>query len=140
MCSTKRLLIVFVVYLARSAMQAWDGVAYGASFDTVDGKWQTVKLPFTSFQPIMRAKTASEAPAFNPKNLCSMQIMLSKFEYNEALNPAFKAGNIRLVTAVTTEAEFSYAYLVAILYYVVFLVTTSIYPSNIAVLFHLVLV
>jgi hypothetical protein len=68
----------------------WDALAYGASFDTAPGgRWQTVTLPFAAFKPIFRARTVDGAPPLDAAAICSLQLMLSKFEYDNALNPAF---------------------------------------------------
>lgn len=33
----------------------WDGIGYCRSFDTKDGEWQTVDLPFSEFIPVFRS-------------------------------------------------------------------------------------
>jgi hypothetical protein len=76
---------------------SWDSIAYAISFDTAEGEWITVKLPFQEMQPVQRAKTLSSAPDLNLEGIASLQLMLSKFEYNGALNPSFKAGEFRLL-------------------------------------------
>ncbi|THU52397.1 hypothetical protein C4D60_Mb10t03560 [Musa balbisiana] len=58
----------------------WDTVGYTASFDTTKEQWQTIKLPFSSFRPIFRART----------------LMYSKFEYDGKLNPTFVEGSFQL--------------------------------------------
>lgn len=78
---------------------SWDSIAYAISFDTTDGEWITVKLPFQEMQPVQRAKTLSSAPDLNLAGIASLQLMLSKFEYNGALNPSFKAGEFRLLVS-----------------------------------------
>ena len=35
----------------------WDSIAYCHSFDTLPGEWQTIRIPFTDFFPVFRAKT-----------------------------------------------------------------------------------
>mmetsp|Transcript_31732 Transcript_31732/g.90140 ORF Transcript_31732/g.90140 Transcript_31732/m.90140 type:complete len:122 (-) Transcript_31732:612-977(-) len=35
----------------------WDTVTYCQSFDTSNGVWQDVDLPFSQFRPVFRAKT-----------------------------------------------------------------------------------
>jgi hypothetical protein len=73
----------------------WDGVAYSYSFDTVADTWMTVQVPFSALIPVMRAKTVSDRP-FDPSCVTALQLMLSKFEYNGALNPHFQPGLFRL--------------------------------------------
>lgn len=76
--------------------EGWDALAYGYSFDTTAGEWITVRIPFEQLTPVFRAKTQPDAPAFNPANIRSMQLMLSKFEYDKQLNPHFQPGSFCL--------------------------------------------
>ena len=69
----------------------WDGVGYAYSFDTTANQWTTIQIPFTDLVPIFRAKTVSDAP-LDAAQICSFQLMLSKFEYDKALNPRFTPG------------------------------------------------
>jgi hypothetical protein len=66
------------------------------SFDTKDGEWQDIVLPFSEFIPTFRAKTLRDGSKLNPASVCSVQLMLSKFEYDGELNPHFKAGPMQL--------------------------------------------
>jgi uncharacterized protein YbjT (DUF2867 family) len=70
----------------------WDGVGYAYPFDTIADQWLTVQIPFSDLVPIFRAKTVSEAAPIDPTQICSFQLMLSKFEYDKALNPRFTPG------------------------------------------------
>ena len=74
----------------------WDGIGYSYSFDTVYNIWTTIRIPFKDLIPVFRAKVVENAPAFNPVQIYSYQLMLSKFEYNRELNPKFAAGNFQL--------------------------------------------
>lgn len=74
----------------------WDTVGYTASFDTVGGQWQSVRLPFSSLRPIFRARTVTDAPPFDPSSIVSLQLMFSKFEYDGKLNPSFVEGAFQL--------------------------------------------
>ncbi|NJM85123.1 MAG: CIA30 family protein, partial [Leptolyngbyaceae cyanobacterium RM2_2_21] len=76
--------------------QGWDSVAYCRSFDTVSQQETTVHIPFASLRPTFRAKTVNDAAPFDPSRVYSFQIMLSKFEYDRALNPHFEAGSFEL--------------------------------------------
>jgi uncharacterized protein YbjT (DUF2867 family) len=71
---------------------AWDGVGYSYSFDTVANTWIDVNIPFANLTPVFRAKTVPDAPQINTSKVCSFQLMLSKFEYDGALNPRFEPG------------------------------------------------
>ncbi|CAL9773095.1 unnamed protein product [Musa acuminata subsp. burmannicoides] len=74
----------------------WDTVGYTASFDTTKEQWQTIKLQFSSFRPIFRARTVVDATPFDPSNIISLQLMYSKFEYDGKLNPTFVEGSFQL--------------------------------------------
>jgi uncharacterized protein YbjT (DUF2867 family) len=70
----------------------WDGMAYSYSFDTLENTWMTIRIPFVALIPVFRAKTVPDAGIFNASEVYSMQLMLSKFEYDGALNPKFSPG------------------------------------------------
>ncbi|KAI4365178.1 hypothetical protein MLD38_021188 [Melastoma candidum] len=74
----------------------WDTVGYTASFNTVNGQWQSVRLPFSSLRPIFRARTVTDSPPFDQSNVVSLQLMFSKFEYDGKLNPSFTEGPFQL--------------------------------------------
>ncbi|XP_021750479.1 uncharacterized protein LOC110716158 [Chenopodium quinoa] len=74
----------------------WDTVGYTAGFDTMEGQWQSIKVPFSSLRPIFRARTVSDAPPFDARNVISLQLMFSKFEYDGKLNPTFVEGPFQL--------------------------------------------
>ena len=78
---------------------AWDGVSYCASFDTVYNLATTVRIPFAQLRPVVRAKTYTPAGKFNPAQLYSLQLMLSKFEYDGELNATFEPGEFSLEIA-----------------------------------------
>ncbi len=75
---------------------SWDSVAYAYSFDTTADQWKTVQIPFTEMTAVFRAKTVPDASPINQKQIRSLQLMLSKFEYNGQLNPSFQPGEFRL--------------------------------------------
>ena len=80
----------------------WDSVTYCASFDTAPGgAWQDVALPFSAFKPVFRAKTLTgeRAVPLDPARIASLQLMLSKFEYDGGLNPSVQAGPFALPVA-----------------------------------------
>ncbi|XP_058731655.1 protein HIGH CHLOROPHYLL FLUORESCENCE PHENOTYPE 173, chloroplastic isoform X1 [Vicia villosa] len=74
----------------------WDALGYTIGFNTEKGKWQSIRLPFSSLRPIFRAKTVSDAPPFDPSNVASLQLMFSKFEYDGKLNETFAEGPFEL--------------------------------------------
>lgn len=74
---------------------AWDSVGYSHSFDTVANEWITVQVPFAQLIPVFRAKSVPNA-RLSSEHIRSFQLMLSKFEYDGALNPRFSPGSFRL--------------------------------------------
>ncbi len=74
----------------------WDGISYCYSFDTQKDQWMNVSIPFADLIPVFRAKTLKDAAPFNPSRICAIQLMLSKFEYDGALNPKFAPGSFVL--------------------------------------------
>lgn len=74
----------------------WDGISYCYSFDTQKDQWMNVSIPFADLIPVFRAKTLKDAAPFNPSGICAIQLMLSKFEYDGALNPNFAPGSFVL--------------------------------------------
>lgn len=74
----------------------WDSIAYTHSFDTVADEWITVQVPFSQLIPVFRAKTVNTARPVDIAQIRSLQLMLSKFEYDGALNPHFSAGEFQL--------------------------------------------
>ena len=82
----------------------WDGVGYSYSFDTLYDFPTTVRIPFQDLIPVFRAKTVAEASQLDASKIFSMQLILSKFEYDGELNPKFEAGSFQL------EVEYIKAY------------------------------
>ncbi|KAG5029525.1 hypothetical protein JHK87_013039 [Glycine soja] len=74
----------------------WDALGYTAGFDTEKGKWQSIRVPFSSLRPVFRARTVSDAPPFDPSIQNSLQLMFSKFEYDGKLNETFVEGPFEL--------------------------------------------
>lgn len=66
------------------------------SFDTKAGEWQTIQLPFSEFIPVFRARTQRDGGRIDPFAIHSVQLMLSKFEYDGELNPNFRLGQFSL--------------------------------------------
>lgn len=74
----------------------WDSMAYTHSFDTVANEWITVQIPFADLVPVFRAKTVDTARPLDTAQIRAFQLMLSKFEYDGALNPHFAPGEFQL--------------------------------------------
>lgn len=77
----------------------WDSLGYSYSFDTVADTWINVRVPFIDLTPVFRAKSVPNAPPIDTSKINSLQLMLSKFEYDGALNPNFSPGNFALQLA-----------------------------------------
>lgn len=60
------------------------------------GKWHNVRVPFSEFAPVFRAKTLKDGAPVDQTRVWSIQLMLSKFEYDGALNPSFRPGPFEL--------------------------------------------
>ncbi len=75
---------------------SWDGVGYSYSFDTVANTWINIRISWSQLTPVFRAKVVNDAPPIDISKVCSFQLMLSKFEYDGALNPKFTPGNFSL--------------------------------------------
>ena len=75
---------------------AWDSIGYAYAFDTIPNQWITVRVPFAEMTPVFRAKTVLNAASLKTDRIYSFQLMLSKFEYDGALNPHFTPGEFRL--------------------------------------------
>jgi len=83
-------------FIARDDVE-WNGIAWSYSFDTQAGKQIQVKIPFEKLRPTRFARTdPTIGRPFNSENLTGLQMSLSKFEYDGALNPKFTEGSFAL--------------------------------------------
>jgi Complex I intermediate-associated protein 30 (CIA30) len=83
----------------------WDSIAYSYSFDTANGEWITVRIPFADLIPVFRAKTLQDAASIQTNSIRSLQLMLSKFEYDGGLNPHFTPGTFQLFVGTIAAFE-----------------------------------
>lgn len=74
----------------------WNGIAWSYSFDTTKDKKTQIKIPFDKLIPTKFAKRVSPSRSFNRSGLTGIQLTLSKFEYDGALNPRFTEGYFSL--------------------------------------------
>ncbi len=77
------------------------GLAWHASFDTAEGEWLELDVPFADLKPVLRAdvvdEDAADFRAFRKDRVKSLQLMLSKFELGMgARNPTFASGPFAL--------------------------------------------
>ncbi|KAI0561623.1 Complex I intermediate-associated protein 30 mitochondrial [Gracilaria domingensis] len=90
--------------------QNWDGVSHCYTFPTVNGVWEEVRVPFSEFRTVFRAKTLKKGQPLNPKRIFAFQIMLSKFEYDGNLNDNFNPGRFQLcIGAISAYTEQEHA-------------------------------
>ena len=84
----------------------FNGVCYTASFTigmnqgslknlVFESDGEAVRIPFDSLVPTIFAKTVPGAK-INLRNICSVQLALSKFEYDGGLNGLFQEGSFEL--------------------------------------------
>lgn len=55
----------------------WDGVSYHAAFDTVDGEWVDVVVPFSELVPQWRGRHVPQAGPLDPSAIQTFGIMIS---------------------------------------------------------------
>lgn len=75
----------------------WDGIAHCYSFETLPDRTLTVRIPFADCIPTFRAKSVPDCPRLDGSTVTAFQFMLSKFEYDQRLNPSFQPGAFRLL-------------------------------------------
>lgn len=76
----------------------WNGIAWSYSFDTDRNanSYKEIKIPFDQLRPTKYARTVSGGKKYNKAQMTVIQITLSKFEYDGALNPKFTEGAFQL--------------------------------------------
>mmetsp|Transcript_33099 Transcript_33099/g.83517 ORF Transcript_33099/g.83517 Transcript_33099/m.83517 type:complete len:274 (-) Transcript_33099:118-939(-) len=75
--------------------EGWDTVAWCRSFDLPAGREVDVRVPFGDLTPVVRGRTVREG-AVDASSIFSVQIMVSKYEYDGYLNPNFTEGAFEL--------------------------------------------
>jgi monofunctional biosynthetic peptidoglycan transglycosylase len=54
-----------------------DGILYRTPFETREGEWQTVRLPFSEFVPSFRGRVVPDAPPLNPARIATIGLLIS---------------------------------------------------------------
>lgn len=72
---------------------------YQATFETRDGEWSDVFLPWHQFVLVKRARSVAGAPPLDPSRVRQLGLVLSRFEYNGFPNPSFHPGPFKLELA-----------------------------------------
>jgi Complex I intermediate-associated protein 30 (CIA30) len=66
--------------------------AYQANFDTADGDWVTVRLPWHEFVAVNMAKYNPAAGRLDASKISSLGLVYSRFDLNDLPNPNYKPG------------------------------------------------
>jgi len=75
----------------------WDSPGWSLGFDTVKGgKEVEARIPFSKLIPNFRSQTLKDAEPLNLETISSIQFTLSAFDFDKAMNPAFKEGDFEL--------------------------------------------
>ena len=69
---------------------------YQAQFDTIQGEWTTVYMPWHEFVPVTRAQYDRKAKPLDPAQVKQLGLVLSRFHYNSLPNQRHKAGTFEL--------------------------------------------
>jgi monofunctional biosynthetic peptidoglycan transglycosylase len=56
---------------------AFDGVMYRAAFETREGEWQTLRVPFAEFGASFRGRPVPDAPRLDPARVASVGLLIS---------------------------------------------------------------
>lgn len=72
---------------------------YQAQYDTIDGEWTTVYMPWHEFVPVTRAQYDGKAQPLDPAQVKQIGLVLSRFHYNSLPNQRFKPGKFELQIA-----------------------------------------
>ena len=72
----------------------FNGIVWNASFD-VGRRSQTIRIPFAKLRATKFAGTV-DGQVFDSSNVVGIQLIYSKFEYDGALNPNFRVGDVNL--------------------------------------------
>lgn len=73
----------------------FNGIIWNASFDALPNRVTTIAMPWKKLIPTLFAQTRRERE-FRPESVSSLQLVLSKFEYDGDLNPNFAVGDMKL--------------------------------------------
>ncbi|CAD7695637.1 unnamed protein product [Ostreobium quekettii] len=81
---------IFKLNLATA--QSEGGKTYQASFETVEGAWTEVKLPWHEFVPVDQAMYEPGRPPADPSNVVGFTLVYSRFTHNRMPNPKYSPG------------------------------------------------
>jgi monofunctional biosynthetic peptidoglycan transglycosylase len=55
----------------------FDGIAYRVHFDTADGNWVVVRIPFDRFEPTFRGRMVRDAPKLDTSRILQVGLMIA---------------------------------------------------------------
>jgi NADH dehydrogenase [ubiquinone] 1 alpha subcomplex assembly factor 1 len=55
----------------------FDGIPYQGEFSTINGEWETLRIPFADFHPVFRGRAVAAAPVLDPAKVCSFGFLIS---------------------------------------------------------------
>jgi Complex I intermediate-associated protein 30 (CIA30) len=55
----------------------FDGVAYRAFFETIDGEWVTARIPFEKFLPTFRGRILTDAPVLDLSQIAQVAFLIA---------------------------------------------------------------
>ena len=55
----------------------WDGVSYQAKFNSLDGEWAEIKIPFEKFNPTLRGRFVPNRPPLVSDQIRQMGILIA---------------------------------------------------------------
>jgi monofunctional biosynthetic peptidoglycan transglycosylase len=55
----------------------FDGIAYRAEFETLDGEWNATRIPFNQFLPTFRGRTLKDVPPLDTSQIHWLAFMLA---------------------------------------------------------------
>jgi len=70
---------------------------YQTTFDTTEGQWEDVFLPWHNFVPVKRAQSDPEGLPIDPSKLAKFGLVHSRFEFNKMPNPKYREGAFELL-------------------------------------------
>jgi len=56
---------------------SFDGILYRVAFETSEGEWQTLRLPFSGFRANFRGRAVPEAPPLDPARITTVGLLIS---------------------------------------------------------------
>jgi len=55
----------------------FDGIPHQGEFRTINGEWETLRIPFADFHPVFRGRAVAGAPVLEPAKVCGLGFLIS---------------------------------------------------------------